>query len=109
MEKTNQMQIGTWDKIETGTYEKLDKIKFEVNIPQKVVVLVEKPKECVGQDGSVFYVFEVEQNGVKKAISTSAWTLLKEIKAVSIKPGMVLEIVKKLEKGKQFFEVKEVK
>jgi len=109
MENKNQMQIGTWDKIETGTYEKLEKIKFEVNIPQKVVILVDKPRECVGQDGGVFYVFEVEQNGVKKAIQTSAWTLLKEIKTINLKVGMVLEIVKKLEKGKQFFEVKEVK
>lgn len=105
MEKKNQMQPGTWDKMTTENYDDTEKIKFEVNIPQKVVIINPIPKECVGDDGGIFYVFEVEQNAVKKVIQTSAWTLLRELKKVELKPGMVLEITKKLEKGKQFFEV----
>jgi hypothetical protein len=109
MENKNQMQIGTWDRISTENFEKFDKIKFEVNIPQKVVILNAVPKECTGDDGGIFYVFEVEQDSIKKIIQTSAWTLLKELKRIALKPGMVLEIIKKLEKGKQYFQVKELK
>lgn len=105
MENKNQMQIGTWDKISTEDYEQLDKVKFDVNITQKVVIINPKPKEFTGQDGGVFYVFEVEQDAKKKVIQTSAWTLLRELKKANLKAGMVLDITKKIEKGKQFFKV----
>ena len=106
MEKANQMQPGTWDKIGTEDYKPEDKIKFEVNITQKVIVLNPVPKECVGDDGGIYYTFEMEQDSKPKILQTSAWTLLKEFKKASLKAGMVLEITKRLVKGKQFFEVK---
>ena len=109
MENKNQMQIGTWDKISTENFDDIEKVKFEVNITQRVVILNPEPKELTGDDGGVYYVFEVEQDKVKKVIQTSAWTLLREFKRANLKVGMVLEITKKLEKGKQFFQVKEVK
>ncbi len=109
MENKNQMQMGTWDKMGTDDYQPEDKIKFEVNIPQKVVVINHVPKERTGEDGGVYYVFEVQQDSKAKIIQTSAWTLLKELKKIGLKAGMVLEITKKLLKGKQFFEVKEIK
>jgi hypothetical protein len=106
MENKNQMQSGTWDKMGTEDYKPEDKIKFEVNIAQKVIILNPIPKECIGDDGGVYYAFEVEQDKKPKIIQTSAWTLLKELKKANIKAGMQLEIIKKLVKGKQFFEVK---
>jgi len=109
MENKNQMQSGTWGKMTTDKTEPSDKIKFEVNITQRVVVINPEPKECVGEDGGVFYVFTVEQDKKSKVISTSAWTLLKELKIANLKAGMVLDITKRLAKGKQYFEVKEVK
>ena len=57
----------------------------------------------------VFYVFDVQQNSEDKAIVTSAWTLLHELKKLSPLAGKTAEITKKLTKGKQFFEVKEIK
>lgn len=105
MEKQNQMPSGTWDKIDTSEYKTEDKIKFEINIPQKVVIINPIPKERIGNDGGVFYTFNVEQEGKPKVIQTSAWTLLKELKKISLKAGMVIEITKKLEKGKQFFQI----
>ena len=109
MDKTNQMPIGTWDKISTDDYKPEDKVKFEVNITQKVVVTNPIPNERTGEDGGAYYVFEVQHDGKPKIIQTSAWTLLKEFKKADLKAGMVLEITKKLVKGKQFFEVKVVK
>ena len=103
MENKNQMQIGTWDRITTS--DNADKIKFDVNIPQKVVIINPIPAERTGEDGGVYYEFEVEQDGKHKVIQTSAWTLLKELKKSEIKAGMILTITKKIAKGKQFFEV----
>jgi hypothetical protein len=100
------MQSGTWDKIGTEDYKSEDKIKFDVNITQKVVVTNPIPKELTGDDGGIYYVFDVQQEQKPKIIQTSAWTLLKELKKANLKAGMVLEITKKLQKGKQFFEVK---
>lgn len=45
------MQIGAWDKMTTEDYDNVDKIKFEVNITQKVVVVNPVPKELTGEDG----------------------------------------------------------
>lgn len=106
MEKKNQIQSGAWDRMATENYDSVEKIKFEVNITQKVVILNPTPKEVPSEDNGVFYIFEVEQEAKKKIIQTSAWTLLKELKRAELKAGMVLEITKKLEKGKQFFQVK---
>ena len=108
MENKNQMQTGTWNKMTTEKTEPSDKIKFDVNITQRVVVLNPEPKELVGEDGGAFYVFAVEQDKKQKVISTSAWTLLKELKMANLKAGMILDITKRLAKGKQFFEVKQV-
>ena len=109
MENKNQMQIGTWDRISTENLESKDKVKFEVNIPQKIVMISSKPKELTGEDGGVYYVFDVEQDKKPKIIQTSAWTLLKELKKLGPKPGMLLNITKKIKAGKQFFEVEEIK
>lgn len=106
MENENKIQAGTWDKMTTENYDNVEKIKFEVNIAQKVVVLNPVPKELSSDNGGVYYVFEVEQDGKKSIIQTSAWTLLRELKKAELKAGMILEIIKKLEKGKQFFQVK---
>ena len=97
MEKTNQMPLGTWDKIDTAEYKPEDKVKFEVNLPQKVVVINPIPQERTGIEGGVYYNFEVQQDGKNKVIQTSAWTLLRELKKTNIKAGMVLEITKKRE------------
>lgn len=107
MENENRMQIGTWDKI--GTADNKDRVKFEVNLSQKVVVINPTPAERTGEDGGVYYEFEVEQDKKPKVIQTSAWTLLKELKKANLKAGMVLDITKKIEKGKQFFVVSEIK
>lgn len=109
MDNKNQMPLGTWDKIDTAEYKSEDKIKFDVNLTQKVVIIKPVPQERTGNEGGVYYNFEVEQDKQKRIIQTSAWTLLRELKKVGLKAGMVLEITKKLVKGKQFFEVKEVK
>jgi len=106
MDKQNQMQTGTWDRIATEDHER---ITFELNKAHKVVVINPIPKERTGEDGGVFYEFDVEEEAKKKVIQTSAWTLLKELKKANLKPGLVLEITKKSDKGKQFFVVTESK
>lgn len=109
MDNKNQMPLGTWDKIDTKEYNAEDKIKFDVNITQRVVIMNSTPQERTGNEGGVYYNFEVQQDAKDKILQTSAWTLLRELKKLSLKKGMVLDITKRLVKGKQFFEVKEVK
>ena len=65
-------------------------------------------EERAGDEGGVYYNFKVEQDKKPKIIQTSAWTLIRELKKTKLKSGMVLDITKKLSKGKQYFEVKEV-
>jgi len=105
--ETNKPLTGTWEKMTTEDVEKRPKINFEVNITQRVVFVSDTPKEFPSVDGlGVFYVFDVEQNKEERAIVTSAWTLLQELKKLSPLIGKVADITKKLAKGKQFFEVK---
>ena len=97
-------------KLPTEDVEKKPKVQFEVNITQKVVFIGE-PKEYPSRDNpnEVFYIFDVQQDGSNKVIMTSAWTLLHEVKKLSPLNGKAAEITKRLVKGKQFFEVKEIK
>ena len=105
MDNKNQMQIGTWDKISTA--DNNDRIKLEVNMTQRVVILNPIPAERTGEDGGVYYEFEVEQDKQKKIIQTSAWTLLRELKKANLRAGMIFDITKRIEKGKQFFVISE--
>jgi len=111
MEKeTNKPQAGLWEKLPTEDIERKPKVVFDVNITQKVVFISE-PKEYPSREDpkSVFYVFDVQQDKVDKIIMTSAWTLLHELKKMHPLKGKVAEITKRLAKGKQFFEVNQVK
>lgn len=108
-ENTNKPEAGTWDKLPTEDIELRPKVTFEVNITQKVSFVADAPRELPGQDGGVFYVFDVTHDKQEKGIVTSAWTLLHELKKLSPLKGKVAEITKRLVKGKQFFEVKEIK
>lgn len=106
----NKPRKGLWESLPTEDVEKKPKVQFEVNIAKKIVFLGE-PREYPGRDDpdSVFYVFDVEEDKVAKVIATSAWTLLHELKKLSPLNGKVLEITKKLDKGKQYFKVSEIK
>jgi hypothetical protein len=105
---TNQMPIGTWGKISPTDTEKLPKVTFDINIPVIVEFKNDDPSEYTGQDGGAFYVFDVIESGQDKVISTSAWTLLRGLKAVSPLKAKKIQITKKMDKGKQNFEVKEL-
>jgi hypothetical protein len=109
-EQTNKPSVGTWANLPTEDVERNPKVIFDVNITQKVVFMGE-PKEYPSKEDpkSVFYVFDVQHEKQNKIIMTSAWTLLHELKKLSPLTGKVAEITKKLVKGKQFFEVKEIK
>ena len=107
---TTKPKIGTWANMTSEVVEKKAKISFEVNITQRVAFMGE-PKEYPSKDDptTVFYVFDVKQENDDKIIMTSAWTLLHELKKLSPLTRKVADITKRLVKGKQFFEVKEVK
>ena len=109
-DKKNQLPLGTWDKID-GTTEKLERVKFEINIPKTLVFICERPQELQGEDLNVYYSFDVEENKEHKILNTSAWSLLRGIKSCSQNGslnGLVLRIVKTMVKGKQTFTVEKV-
>lgn len=106
--KTVQPTEGTWDRLPKDKIEKVRKVDFPVNLTRRVVFLVPAPKELPSESGGVYYVFEVEENKERKIISTSAWSLLRELKQIIPLAGKVVDITKRMEKGKQFFEVRAV-
>lgn len=109
-QEPSKPQKGAWANMNTETAERFPKIEFEVNIAKTVVFLTNEPREMQSKtDDSVYYLFDVEENAEHKVIMTSAWTLLKALKSLEPLTGKKLEIVKKLVKGKQGFEVKEIK
>jgi len=102
--KTNNPSIGTWDKLPTEESENKPRVEFELNKAVKVVFLADNPQEMSGDTGA-YYIFNVEENKEAKIIMTSAWTLLKGLKQLSPLSGKVVEITKKMDKGKQHFIV----
>jgi hypothetical protein len=104
-EKTVKLKQGTWDNLKTGELEKKPKVQFEVNIPVLIEFKEDAPVEMTGDDGGVYYMFEVVANGSDNVIQTSAWTLLRALKGIAPLKGKKVSIVKKLVKGKQHFEV----
>jgi hypothetical protein len=107
MERTTvQPTEGTWDKLPSEKPERVPKLDFPVNVTRKVVFLNNAPREIPSETGGVYYIFDIEENKEKKIISTSAWSLLRELKLIHPLAGKVVGITKRMEKGKQFFEVR---
>lgn len=106
---TVKPKAGTWANMTSEEVEKKQKINFDVNITQRVAFMGD-PTEHSGKEKpeDVFYVFEVKQGDEDRSIVTSAWTLLHELKKMSPLTGKIADITKRLVKGKQYFEVKEV-
>jgi len=102
--KTAQPSLGTWDKLPTEETERKPKVNFDVNIPVIVEFAEDVPREFQGDNGA-YYVFDVRVGNEEKVIMTSAWTLLRALKIQGPLKGKKLNIVKKLVKGKQGFEV----
>lgn len=106
--KNAKVQLGHWNKIEAN--DSKERIKFEINIPRTVVFTCAVPNERVGEDGSVYYSFDVEENKEAKVLNTSAFSLLRGLKALENTTGSlngkIAEITKVMIKGKQSFNVK---
>lgn len=105
VEKTAKLDAGTWNKLSTSDLDQKPKLSFDVNIPIVVEFTEDTPAEMPSQDGGVYYMFHVNYNNEDRVIQTSAFTLLKAIKKLEPLKGKKVEIVKKLIKGKQSFEV----
>lgn len=105
-----EAQKSLWDSINTEATEMHEKINFDVNIPHEVYFPVdfEKPLEKVSQDGEPYLIFKVVEGDVDKVIMSSAFTLLRELKKLSPLTGKKVKITKKLQKGKQYFELEQV-
>lgn len=103
-----QKPLGLWDNIETEEFKELPKISFEVNVPQVMKFINNKPKENLGDDG-LYCIFHVKQGGEEKVLMTSAITLLRELKKLSPLQDKYIQIEKKTFKGKNFFVAKEAK
>lgn len=114
-EKTNQLELGTWENLNTEEIEKKPKVKFDLD--KEVVVEFpedfEKPMEMKSENGGVYYIFHVTEIGEnsreEKVIMTSAWTLLRGLKNLEPLKGKRVGITKKMESGKQKLVVEEKK
>lgn len=103
-EPTNQTQLGTWDKLPTEEIERKPKVTFDINIPVEMTFVENEPREYQGDNGA-YYIFDVLVKNDAKVVMTSAWSLLRALKILSPLKGKKVQIVKKLIKGKQTFEV----
>lgn len=111
MEKENEKPIkpqkGFWDNMDTECSIRPN-IRFEINVPVEVIMQSENPREIEYND-SVFYVFDVICKNEELSIATSSWSLLKGLKKLEPIVDKRFRIVKKMIKGKQTFEVEELK
>lgn len=106
---TNQQaQTGLWAKLPTEQTERKPRVEFEVNSAKKVRFLENEPREFVGDTGA-YYIFNVEYENAPNVIITSAFSLLRGLKLLHPLAGKEVVIVKKIEKGKNYFEVSESK
>ena len=106
-QEASKPQKGTWANLNAESTERYPKLEFDINISKRVVFTSDEPREYQSkEDESVYYIFECEENAQPKVIMTSAWSLLKGLKALSPLAGKQVEITKRLIKGKQQFEVK---
>lgn len=104
---TAKPQAGSWATMTTSQgVDYPESLTFEINIPLKVIFKSDEPREVPNKDRSgVFYVFDVaDEAGNPKQIATSAWTLLHALKALGDLKGKTVQITKKMNKGKQFYE-----
>lgn len=98
-------QKGAWGRI---GQQSSNKVTFDINIPQTVEFLTSEPQEVDGDEG-VYYIFPVRLlDGTESKVQTSAWTLLGSLKKLEPLQGKLVQITKKLDKGKQNFIAQEV-
>jgi len=110
-ENQNKMGKGTWDKMSSEETERLPKVVFDIGKNREVVFLENEPREF-GSAEDAYYLFNVEEvvdgKPVAKVILTSAWSLLKGVKALAADGGLAGKkalISKHMKDGKQHFEV----
>lgn len=103
-EQSTKPSAGTWDRLGSTT-DQVAKVTFDVGVSQTVTFLTDSPEERDSQDNGVYYVFQVKQDDTDKVIQTSAWTLLGALKEIAPLKDKTVTITKKLDKGKQHFEV----
>lgn len=99
-----QMPLGTWEKLPSEEQPRYPKIEFMINIPVEVEFLSDTPREFSGETGA-YYIFDVLDKGENKVVMSSAWTLIRALKTLVPLKGKKVKITKKIEKGKQLFEV----
>jgi len=109
-EQTSNPQPGTWANLSTEEPERKPKVEFGLNEVRTIKFAEDfsEPKEYPGDNG-VYYIFDVKEvtpdGDVDKVIMTSAWTLLRGLKTHQPLAGKTLKVVKKMESGKQNFQV----
>ena|SRR3990167_2333118 len=100
----NKPKAGSWDNLSLTSPERKPKVKFEINKPVIITLTVDSPREIFWED-STFYVFECTEGGEERSLSTSAWSLLRGLKAYEPLNGKTLRITKEMIKGKQNYKV----
>ena len=76
---SDKPKVGTWANIQP--FQKKPSIKWVLlNEEHTVTFTRDEPYEYQREDGSVFYIFDVMEDGVAKSILTSAWSLLRGLK-----------------------------
>lgn len=106
-----EARTSLWESVDPNQ-ETRPKIVFEFNIPvtvefpQDFTQPEEYPSQYADDDSPKNYcVFSVKHNGEDAAIVTSAYSLLKGLKANMPLAGKKLIITKKMDKGKQQYVV----
>lgn len=106
-QETKKPTKGTWGRIGQSDENKLN---FDVNIPQEVVFVENEPEEMESdKEGEVYYKFKVLSDGSEKYFTTGAWSLLIPLKEMAPLKDKKVRITKRLTKGKQGYEVTELK
>ena len=106
---TDKPKQGAWAEMDTTKRERKPQIKWaEAGGFHTVTFQEDEPFEFVKPDETSFYIFNVDEEGEDKVILTSAWSLLRGLKEHMPLKGKRLCITKKVEGGKQRYEVVDI-
>ena len=108
--ETTKPKSGAWDQMDTAI-ERKPQIKWEKIGESHTVTFpthFEKPLELGNDKDGVYYLFGCSEAGEDKVFLTSAWSMLRGLKAFMPLAGKTLKITKEIKSGKQNYLVEEV-
>lgn len=106
LEADKRIELPDWNQIPSSDSQKKPRLKWENNDESHSVVFKCHEPLTINMPDGKFFVFDVEENGEQKVITSSAWTMLRGIRSLGedLFDKRAMITVHKI-KGKTLYEV----